>query len=192
MAIMNKKENKGLKNHCIYTTNIISKNIYKILKEANVKVNKILDPSVGEGFLTNEFKESVIFGVDIDEKGKDYCNHFYHEDFEFFDKKLDIDLILCNPPFNGHKNRKLYPEVFLKKIVEIYGNNAKIVMIVPSGLRLNQKLKSKRWKWINENLEITSILTLPLDVFEGVLFHTEVLFFNIENIKAHYFLDLEL
>ena len=102
-------------------------------------------------------------------------------------KKLDIDLILCNPPFNGHKNRKLYPEVFLKKIVEIYGNNAKIVMIVPSGLRLNQRLKSKRWKWINENLEITSILTLPLDVFEGVLFHTEILFLLFRFDSVHHF-----
>ena len=193
MAIMNNKDNKGLKNHCIYTSDIIAKNIYKIIKESGINTNIILEPSIGKGFLTNQFiNESYIIGVDIDKIGKDYCNEFYNEDFEYFDKKLDIDLVLSNPPFNGHKSRKLYPEIFLKKIVELYSKEVKIVMIVPHGLRLNCRLNSNRWKWIDENLKITSILSLPLDVFEGVLFHTEVLFFNIDNIKPHYFLDLNL
>lgn len=192
MSIMNRKQNKGLKDHCIYTSDNISRNIYNILKYSGLKCEKILEPSIGEGLLTKYFKdESIIYGVDIDKKGKDYCNYFFHEDFENFDTKIDIDLVLCNPPFNGHKSRKLYPEVFLKKIVELYGNDIPIVIIVPHGVRLNQRIKSERWKWIDKNLEITSILSLPVDIFEGILFHTEILFFNIPNIKPHYFLDLK-
>lgn len=192
MAIMNNKDNKGLKNHCIYTNDIIAKNVYKIIKESGIEHTHILEPSIGEGFLTKLFKDSFIYGIDIDNKGKDYCDMFYNEDFEYFNKQLKVNLVLSNPPFNGHKSRKLYPEVFLRKIVELYGKDIPIVMIVPHGVRLNVRYSSERWKWLRDNLEITSILSLPVDAFEGVLFHTEILFFNIKNIKPHYFLDLDI
>jgi len=64
-------------------------------------------------------------------------------------------------------------------------------MIVPHGFRLNQKQDSKRYQWLRDNLEITSSLSLPLDIFDGVKFHSEVLFFNVPNIKANYFLDID-
>jgi len=188
MSIMNNKNNKGLKNSSIYTTNIISKNIYNILKD--VKKDIILEPSIGKGNMINQYKNSKIIGVDINPIGEKYCDTFYNCKFEDLElEKIDCDIVICNPPFNGHKSRKLYPEVFLKKIVELCGKDIQIVMITPHGLRLNQKIKSSRWKWIKNNLEITSILSLPLDIFPNVLFHSEVLFFNINNIKPHYFLD---
>jgi type I restriction enzyme M protein len=35
--------------------------------------------------------------------------------------------------------------------------------------------------------EITSIVSLPKDVFENILFHSEVLIFNMPQLKGHYF-----
>jgi type I restriction enzyme M protein len=64
-------------------------------------------------------------------------------------------------------------------------------MICPFGYRLNQKLKSKRWKEIRDNLPpITTIISLPLDIFPNVEFHTEILCFNTNKLKPHYFLSL--
>lgn len=193
--MINNKNNKGLKNSSIYSNDILAKNIYKIITDSKISTDNILEPSFGSGELVKFFKNngSIIYGVDINDKYKDNCDYFYNQDFEFFDKKIDnIDIIISNPPFNGHKNRKLYPEVFLRQIVKIYGNKIPICMIIPSGLLLNQKINSKRWKWINQNLEITGIMTLPLDIFNGVLFHTNIVFFNIPNIKPHYFLNLDI
>lgn len=191
MSIMNSKENKGKKEFRVYTPDTISKKVYEIIKQSGIKTDVVLEPSVGEGFMVKPFKEndkSKIIGCDIDEKGKNYCDEFYHGDFEFLDKKFDVDLVISNPPFNGHPKRKLYPEVFIRKIIDVVEKGTPIVMIVPHGFRLNQRFKSDRWRFIEENMEITSIMSLPVDVFPNVLFHTEVIFFNVPNIKPHYFL----
>ncbi len=61
------------------------------------------------------------------------------------------------------------------------------------GFRLNQRKISKRWKWLRDNCPpITSIISLPLDIFDNVQFHSEILIFNVPKLKPHYFLpDLE-
>lgn len=99
------------------------------------------------------------------------------------------DLVICNPPFNGHSGKKLYPEIFLEHIFKLFGPKIPVVLFAPMGLRLNQRQKSKRWHWLRDcGAEITSIISLPLDVFEGVEFHNEILIFNIKGLKPHYFL----
>jgi len=35
--------------------------------------------------------------------------------------------------------------------------------------------------------ELSSIVSLPIDGFDGVQFHMEVLLFNFENLNSHYF-----
>ena len=55
------------------------------------------------------------------------------------------------------------------------------------GFRLNCSKKSKRRKkLINDYPPISSIISLPLDIFEGVKFHTEILCFNCPWLKPHY------
>ena len=192
MKVMNRGLNKGEKDSKVYTPEIIAKRVHQIITDSGLKTDVIFEPSIGEGFIVKDFTESKIIGNDIDPKGKNFCDEFYLGDFENFKKSLlkdEVDIVISNPPFNGHKSRKLYPEVFLRKIVEEFGRDIPIVIIVPHGLRLNQKMKSKRWKWMNDNLEITSILSLPVDIFPGVLFHTEIIFFNVPNIKPHYYIE---
>ena len=82
----------------------------------------------------------------------------------------------------------MYPELFMRKIVELWGEKKKIVMVVPMGFRLNATLRSERWNWLkNSKLRITSIISLPINIFEAK-FHTEILCFNIPKLKPHYFL----
>ena len=105
-----------------------------------------------------------------------------------------------NPPFNidgktkeyikqNYGGRPLLPEIWLQKAIELFGKDIHIVMFTPYGLRLNQTIDSKRWKkFINGTYpEITSIVSLPKNLFDGILFHAEVLIFNIRGLKGHYF-----
>ena len=62
-------------------------------------------------------------------------------------------------------------------------------LFVSAGFRLNLTLKSKRHgKFKNEEYPpISSIITLPKNIFAGVIFHSEILIFNIPGLQAHYF-----
>jgi hypothetical protein len=196
--------NKNKKNNCINTPIWLSKFIYKIIPE-KYKNGIILDIACGDGQLSFMFE--TIIGIDIlkyDKKESylnqedyiqmDYLNEGFPKD-SIFEKtyKKNIKLIVCNPPFNdetGIYKKKLIPELFFKKIISDFGPDFPFVLFVPMGFRLNQKLKSKRYKMIrNSGAEINSILSLPIDTFDKVLFHCEVLFFNMEGMKAHYFIE---
>ena len=85
--------------------------------------------------------------------------------------------------------RPLLPEVWLSKIVELWGTDVPICLFAPYGLRLNQTIKSRRWRKFNEGAypQITSIVSLPKDIYEDVLFHSEVLIFNLREMNGHYF-----
>jgi hypothetical protein len=77
--------------------------------------------------------------------------------------------------------------VFLDQILNVCGKT-QIALCVPMGFRLNQRWTSKRWRKLSQDprLEISSILSLPLDCYDGVQFHSEVLFFNSPHLKPHY------
>ena len=105
-----------------------------------------------------------------------------------------------NPPFNidnktkeyiqeHYGGRPLLPEVWLQKAIELFGKDMPVVMFTPYGFRLNQTEVSKRWLKFSsgEYPEITSIISLPKDVFDGILFHSGVLCFNLPKLKGHYF-----
>ena len=64
-------------------------------------------------------------------------------------------------------------------------------MFTPYGFRLNQTDRSKRWKRFidGEYPDITSIVSLPKDVFTDILFHSEVLIFNLPKLNGHYFVQ---
>jgi len=183
----------------IYTPEWLSKQIYNIITDNEaIKIGWVLDPAIGMGSLTKPFKEhgSRILGVDINPLSSEYCedNMFICGKFEDVDKHLlTPELIICNPPFNSASGRKLYPEVFIRTIEKKYGNKIPVVMIVPMGFRLNQRISSGRWKYLKENWDITSIISLPIDAFPDVLFHSEVLIFNYSywGLKSHYFIEKE-
>jgi hypothetical protein len=112
-------------------------------------------------------------------------------------------LILCNPPFNGAKP-KLAPEMqsvynasialgqlWLDKIIELFGKDAPIVFFALIGLRICNSIKGTRYqKFINGHYPpITSIISFPRAIFTNVEFHTEILIFNIPNLQPHYFYE---
>lgn len=115
------------KNSTIYTPKKVSEYLYSILSPA-VSASIILDPAVGKGSLTNLWRENgaIIIGVDIDSVGKKYSDVFIQSKFEDIDiwKQEEPDFIICNPPFNGYV-KKMYPEVFIRKIVDLWGRKRK-------------------------------------------------------------------
>lgn len=175
----------------IYTPQEVSQFIFELLKDKIPKESLILDPCSGQGSLLSFWKEAgyPTWGIDID------LDSTANAKTDFFTIKpyqsewnLEVNLILCNPPFNGYGN-KLGSEVWLDKIIELFGKDIPIVLFAPMGFRLNGKQNGKRWnKFISSKYPpISSIISLPRDIFTGVEFHSEILIFNIQGLKPHYF-----
>jgi type I restriction enzyme M protein len=152
---------------------------------------RVLDPAIGSGRLTDPWHAAgfKVVGFDIVDK-KPKCRLFRqtrYEDVESVDP--EPGLVLCNPPFNGAEGKRLYPEVFLEHTFKLLGVHQPVALFAPMGMRLNQRCKSARWRWLRDcGAQLTSIISLPLDVFPGVEFHAEVLIFNLRGVKPHYFL----
>lgn len=191
--------NDNKKNNVITTPLWLVQNIMNILPWYYENAN-VIDICCNSGCLSSLFKSNV-FGIDIIkpkntavENSKFYCLDFLG--LKSFKLNKRIDLLVCNPPFNdmnGKYKRKLLPELFFRKIIELFGPSIPFVLFVPMGFLKNQRVNSKRYKFIRDSgVEITSILSLPIDAFEGVLFHSEVLFFNIPGMNPHYFIDKDL
>lgn len=176
----------------IQTPPEVSQFIFELLRDKIEKKGVILDPCCGEGSLLKPWKENDFwtYGIDMARNSsvslaRDFlnwdgiCPSFYRN---------EVNLVLCNPPFNGYGN-KLGSEVWLDKIIELFGKDIPIVLFVPIGFRLNLTPKSKRWlKFPNgEYPRISSIIALPKNIFEGVIFHSEILIFNLKGLKGHYF-----
>lgn len=140
----------------------------------------VLDPACGDGRLLAPFAANGcrVIGYDI-KRGQDFLAS---------QLALDVDLVICNPPFNLGVGRMLGSEAFLRKILEICGNTS-IALFCPMGFRLNQRKNSKRWQWLRDECpaQITSIMSLPLDCFDGVEFHAEIVFFNCHHLPPHLF-----
>ncbi len=175
---MNKGLNKGVKRSDTPTPMWLCEFIGDILKERSFK--KILDPCCGDKRLT-KFIEGEVINYEIKE-GTDFLKET---------KKIDCDLVILNPPFNIGSGRKLAVEVFLDKVLELVDKDTPILVITPMGFRLNQQIKSKRWKKVRDTYPpITTIISLPLDTFENTLFHTEIIGFNTDFLKPHYFISI--
>lgn len=146
------------------------------------KVATILDPCAGKGALTHPWKKVKVVAFEI-AKGRDFLTH---------QGRIDCDLVLCNPPFNDEngapESRRFMPEIFLTKLLAVVGPKTPIVLFAPMGMRLNQHRTSARWRRMRDSMPaITSIVSLPLDVFEGVEFHSEILLFNMPELASHSF-----
>ncbi|URM53027.1 N-6 DNA methylase [Mycoplasma sp. SG1] len=190
------------KNATVYTPDFVSNFIYEILKNSIDKNKVIFDPCVGKGSLLNPWIKNNYKSYGVDIINTDFKNVLIKNylDVEKNDLPKNIGLVIMNPPFNldheikstiskKYGRKPLLPEVWLMKTLELFDKNIPIVLFTPYGLRLNLTMTSKRWiKFINEYPQISSIVSLPKNVFEGVLFHSEILIFNIKNIKPHYFL----
>lgn len=150
------------------------------LAELFPNARTVLDPACGDGRLLAPFAKRGCNTVGYDVKRG--------ENFLTMTGAIAADLVVCNPPFNLGVGRMLGSEVFLRKILALCGN-VPIALFCPMGFRLNQRMTSTRWRWLRDECpaRITGIMSLPLDVFEGVEFHSEIVFFNAPNVPAHSF-----
>jgi hypothetical protein len=175
----------------IYTPPAVARFLFDLLNHTGAAT--VFDPAVGTGRLTDPWYDAGcrIIGCDIVDR-KARLHRFHLGRYEETKDLERPDLVVCNPAFNGCTGRRLYPEVFLEHTFTLFGSTIPTVLFVPMGFRLNQRKKSTRWRWCRDcGAALTSIISLPLDIFLGVEFHAEILVFNVDGIRPHYFLTEE-
>jgi type I restriction enzyme M protein len=190
----------------------IYETVWRQLKKKKIKL--IVDIGCYKGNLSKPFKKKFkCFGIDK-QRMKKYHSEFAKCDFlkaGFYISEKPFAVVM-NPPFNIEKKSEiekykpvakeldvkvgksfLYPEVFIRKVFQQYGPKTPVVMFAPMGFILNQRLDSKRWKYLRDcGAQITSRFILPIDVYgKGVLTHSEVVVFNVKGLKPVYFLPKE-
>ena len=175
----NVKTKKTNKRNDIPTPHFLCKYLYDIIS-SHYKPDVILDPCAGDGRLT-QFFDCKTIQYEIKD-GNDF--------FDLSIGEIECDMVLMNPPFNSGNGKTLICELFLDRVYNlIKDKNVPIIMIAPMGFRLNQVKKSKRWQKLRDDYPpITTIITLPIDVFDDIQFHTEIICFNTSKIDPHYFL----
>jgi len=193
------KYHQNPKEYRIYTPLDISYFIYEFI--GGHGYNNIIDICCGDGSLSVPFQTTAktIVGIDTEITGYTYgefikYDFIKHKRFNKYLKEKNIDLVLCNPPWNHCDGRKLYPYEFLKKIIEVFDIKIPIVLFTPMGLRLNRRYGAKRGKKLKalfkNGLALTSNISMPIDAFcpgnkkKGQQW--EILIFNIHGIPASY------
>ncbi|EDZ61946.1 hypothetical protein SMGD1_0849 [Sulfurimonas gotlandica GD1] len=195
MSNINKKDKKQKKS-TVFTPKELSYELYKIIT-SEYDFKTVFDPCIGiSGGMTKYYLENgvEVIGADIDKNAKNQCNVFFHQDIKNSDipENVKPDLIIMNPPFNGNGRGKnlLFPHLFLKTMFDRFGEDIPVVMITGDNFLNNNRLKSARLKYVSDgNFDITSLMTLPLDVFNGIKFNAQVLFFNMPKLKPFYIYD---
>jgi hypothetical protein len=175
----NNQINTKKKRNDIPTPECVCEFLYDIIIE-HYNPKCILDNSAGDGRLTKRFVNASTISYEIKE-GKDFLEET---------EEIDCDFVLFNPPFNTGGSKKLICERFLEHTFKlIKDKNIPVMMFAPMGFRLNQHCYSKRWKKLRDNYpDITTIISLPLDIYTGIDFHNEIVCWNTDKLKAHYFL----
>lgn len=190
-----RNKEKIQKKSIVLTPEFVADDIYQTLKRFPFK--NILDVGSYDGSLSKYFRKkqnSKIIGLDVISDYEKKFNTFIHKDFlectkEDF-KDLKIDLVVSNPPFGKNKQYgALYPDLFLKKALEIFGDKMPIVLIVGHWFLSNS---SERIKYIN-TLNITKNTTLHKNTFVdcGISVEANILYFNIKLKDRLSFLDIK-
>jgi hypothetical protein len=189
----------------VFTPDYVSQYLFRLVSPLIVKRHGyVLDPCVGEGALLLPWIEDGynVVGIDIEDQGFPETVVRNYLEVTRGDVPGDPALVLMNAPYNmDHKTKRyinnhypgrpLLPEIWLQKTIELSGLDVPIVMFTPYGFRLNQTKNSKRWmKFVDKTYPpITTIVSLPKDTFKDVLFHSEVLIFNLPMTNGHYFVE---
>jgi predicted RNA methylase len=197
MINRNKNNNFLIKDSIVETPKILAEDIYNTLKRKPFK--NILDIGAFKGKLSNPFTKKTntkIIGIDVIDDYKDSFDKFILKDYLELTKKdiegLNIDLIISNPPFGKHlEHGELYPHLFIKKTIELFGENIPMVFIVPQWYLSNSK---KRMDDLNK-LNITKITYIHKNIFnlenENIIVEASAVYINIKTHKKHTFLSFD-
>jgi len=180
------KYHQNRKNNCVETPPGICNFIYEIVKDCiKFTGSTVLDTSVGTGNLLQPFcnhpLKPTLAGFDITNHNIIYDHLFFHKNFLQEKLKNQISLVVQNPPFNNSietqnylksigQGNALLPELFTKKVFDLYGQETPMVLITPMGFRLNQRRHSDRFKSFRDEYnraKITGVISLPLDIFSN-------------------------
>ncbi len=165
----------------------LSRFIHTLISQIKPKI--IFDPCVGRGHLTHPWMaDSTVIGYDLREiplRAAHYRASLALQDVDDWPWPKP-DLILMNPPFNGTSHKMMLAEYFLWRMHTMFPG-VPTVLITSVAFRHNQKKRSRRLKWLSDNVQIDSAITLPTDTFKRACVMAEVLFFNCPFLKPHYF-----
>ncbi len=214
------------KDHTIFTPPPICNWIKEILEPELKNIDVIFDPCVGSGNLLHPFQGKTLLGCDTHDFQPNITKYWV-DDFLTWDGKNypKMDLVIMNPPYNHSvESRKkwgknnLLPELFAAKCFKLFGISTRLIMFTPMGFRLNTRCYTQkqgdRYRAIRDKMgKITSVVTLPLDIFPNPNFdseedevrrnpkkgimksnikrieaHQEILFFNMPKLEPHYML----
>jgi predicted RNA methylase len=197
MVNNNKNEGTILKDSIVETPEILARDIYDTLKRK--PFHKILDVGCFQGKLSKPFKSKKdleVIGLDVIEEYKNNFDYFIHKDYLEATKEdfegHKIDLVVSNPPFGKHSQyNELYPHLFIKKTIELFGENMPMVFIVPQWYLSNSV---KRMNDLN-NLKITKQTTIHKNIFaienENISVEASILYFNLKTHKKISYLAYE-
>jgi len=188
-------KSKQVKKSIVLTPEFVAENIYQNLKRFPFK--NIIDIGCFNGSLSKPFTRKhnlKRIGLDITKEYEKNFDIFILKDFlettkEDF-KGLNIDLVLCNPPFGINKEKgELYPYLFIQHIFKVFGENIPVVLIAGHWFLSNS---NKRMKYLN-NANITKTTTLHKNTFSAcnVSVESDVIYFNIKQKIVHDFLEFE-
>ena len=204
---------KNPKKSSIETPIELSLFIYDLLKDHKWKT--VWDIGCGRGVLSYPFYQNKFKCVGHDIAKYTYHSEFIQSNFFSEGTILDSnndDLILCNPPFNyqkgtppsyatkyakeaGFMKKPLFPQLFLHKIFSIWGPKAQVILFTTMGFLRNQRKLdnnkfSERHEWLRKlyanGTRITSIISVPMNIFPGVIVHSDILIWNIKGLHPHY------
>jgi len=172
------------KNSNIQTPPEVSQFIFELLRDKISTNSLIIDPCSGQGSLLRPWKKAgyPTWGIDIDPTSNaDTKTNFFtlkpcptvrvQNKSEW---NLEAKLVLCNPPFNGYKG-KAAAEVWLDKIIELFGKEVPIVLFISDDAYVKN----------GDYPKVSSRITLALPKN----FHSEILIFNIKGLQPHYFFN---
>ena len=194
------------KNATVYTPAAVSEFLFALVRDCIAPDALVFDPCVGAGSLLQPFRRAGFrtFGMDIEHQGFEptLCGNYLAAERRDLSAFLGgaPGLVLANPPFNLDAKtrqlavaqggrRPLLPEIWLQKTLALFGRQQPLALFAPYGLRLNQTQTSARWQKFVRGVypPIASIVALPKNVYPDILFHSEILLFNLRGLNAHYF-----
>ena len=187
----------------IYTPKRLSEFLFSIISP-NVKKEDgfVLDPCVGNGSLVDPFITDGydVVGIDIKDQGFMNCEILDYLLIEKWERDVP-SIVMIHPPFSDNKSKEKYvslglykhymecTEKFLYKTIKLFSKNIPIVFFVPFSFRLHYRFKNNI-KMDNSGADfpdITSIVSLPINIFNDYFIYAEILIYNINNLKPHYY-----
>ena len=201
--------NRQVKPNDIETPPALAEALYRLVT-SQYEIKSILEPCSGFGnliqpFADNDFNdELIIYDYEIKE----------NRDFFQENKKLSVDLVLANVPFNGYyktksinndnldlfdyekpkasarkgKPEEWLPLKFLKHIFNLCGEEVKMFYFCSTGFLSNMDYKAQRRPYFEGIVKhITGRIILPRDCFPNVKFWSEIIIFNMPLLRSCYF-----